>query len=246
MTGLCSRLSCPLANSNYSTVLEKKGKLFLYQKTVERIFTPKDLWEVTQLSDNYETALKTIEEKLEFGNPFQAHKCKQRLTKLTQMLKRMRKLKLKAKQKLTVIKKKAERRDEIRMEKAEQVAKVDINIEKELVDRLQQGIHQGLYDDILNWNKTAFDKLLEKQNAVSDEEVLSEEISELENLEYVFDRENKEGDEEASGESGDEREEERDEIKKKKKIIKKTVQKKKKMELLMEEPDEKEEIILNH
>jgi len=32
-----------------------------------------------------------------------------------------------------------------------------------LVDRLQQGIHQGLYEDILNWNKNAFDKLLEKQ-----------------------------------------------------------------------------------
>jgi len=61
LTGLCSRLSCPLANSNYSTVLEKKGKLYLYQKTIERIFTPKDLWEIIPLSNNYEEALKFLE-----------------------------------------------------------------------------------------------------------------------------------------------------------------------------------------
>lgn len=73
----------------------------------------------------------------------------------------MRKLKLKAKEKLTTIRQKAERRDKIRMEKAEKMAKVDLNIEKELIDRLQMGVHQGLYDDILNWNKNAFDQILD-------------------------------------------------------------------------------------
>ena len=48
----------------------------------------------------------------------------------------MRKLKLKAKEKLTTIRQKAERRDKIRMEKAERIANVDLNIEKELIDRL--------------------------------------------------------------------------------------------------------------
>lgn len=57
------------------------------------------------------------------------------------MLKRMRKLKLKAKEKLTTVRQKAERRDTIRMEKAEKMAKVDLNIEKELIDRLQMGVH---------------------------------------------------------------------------------------------------------
>ena len=71
------------------------------------------------MSDNYTEALNTVENKLQFFSVFIQHKCKQRLTKLTQMLKRMRKLRLKQKEKLTVIKKKTERRDEIRMEKAE-------------------------------------------------------------------------------------------------------------------------------
>lgn len=53
----------------------------------------------------------------------------------------MRKLKLKAKEKLTTVRQKAERRDTIRMEKAEKMAKVDLNIEKELIDRLQMGVH---------------------------------------------------------------------------------------------------------
>jgi hypothetical protein len=53
------------------------------------------------------------------------------------MLKRMRKLKLKAKEKLGIVKQKAERRDKVRMEKAEKIAQVDLNIEKELVERLQ-------------------------------------------------------------------------------------------------------------
>ena len=58
------------------------------------------------------------------------------------MLKRMRKLRLKGKEKLTVVKQKSERRDKVRMEKAERRAQLDFEIEKEMLDRLQLGTYQ--------------------------------------------------------------------------------------------------------
>ena len=142
--------------------------------------TPAKQWEATKLDDNYEKAIGQIDEKLQYWNGFVIHKCKQRLTKLTEMLRRMRKLKLKGTPVLTTVKQKAERRDVIRLEKAEQVAHLDNQIEKELLDRLKLGTYGELYEDLYNLNPKAMNKYIEETGEREDEMLSDEESLELE------------------------------------------------------------------
>ncbi|KAL1987145.1 hypothetical protein VTN96DRAFT_4751 [Rasamsonia emersonii] len=163
VTGLCNRQSCPLANSRYATVRSdpETGVMYLYMKTIERSHMPSKWWERIRLSSNYAKALEQIDERLIYWPKFLIHKCKQRLTRLTQVAIRMKKI-AKEEERLgeKIVPKlapKVRRREEKRERKAEAAAKVERAIERELLERLRSGAYG---DRPLNVEENIWKKVL--------------------------------------------------------------------------------------
>jgi len=88
------------------------------------------------LPKNYGQALALLDDNLEYWSKFQRHKCKQRLTKIHQMLVRKRKLKISVmhtQEGVETINKRYEKRETKREAKALTAAKLETAIEKELL-----------------------------------------------------------------------------------------------------------------
>jgi protein MAK16 len=168
VSGLCSRQSCPLANSRYATIREQEGSLYLYVKTIERAHTPAKLWEKIKLSKNYAKAIQQIDDELQYWPEFMIHKNKQRLTKLTQVLIRSRRLLLKNTPKLIGVNKKIDRREASREQKAEKAARLEQTIEKELLERLKKGVYG---DGIVNESSLAFEKAMDELEEYDEQEL---------------------------------------------------------------------------
>ncbi|KAM3561599.1 hypothetical protein ARSEF4850_003143 [Beauveria asiatica] len=205
VTGLCNRQSCPLANSRYATVRQHPTKqtLYLYMKTVERAHLPSKMWERIKLSNNYNKALEQIDERLIYWPKFLTHKCKQRLTRLTQVQIRMRRIAAEEErlgEKLVPkLAPKIRHRERARERKAEAAAKLERTIERELLERLRQGaygeqplnVSEEIWKKVLNAMEREGNGVRDEdmdEGIDSDEEELDSEIEDGEKaVEYVSD-----------------------------------------------------------
>ncbi|KAJ4423473.1 Protein MAK16 [Gnomoniopsis sp. IMI 355080] len=219
VSGLCNRQSCPLANSRYASVRphpEKPNVLYLYMKTVERAHLPNRMWEKIRLPSNYQKALAMIDEKLMYWPEFLKHKAKQRLTRLTQVAIRMRRIAAEedrlGEKLVPKMAPKVKHREEARERKAEAAAKLERTIERELLERLRQGaygdqplnVSQKIWEKVLNGlekegqgmrDKDLDDGIEEDEDEEEVEKELEEEDEELDgNVEYVSDVEESDDD----------------------------------------------------
>lgn len=216
VSGFCSKQSCPLANSRYATIRSDPatGTLYLYIKAIERAHLPSKWWERIKLPSNYTKALELVDEHLAYYPKFLVHKNKQRLTRLTQVNIRIRKL-AKEEERLGErlvprLAPKVRRREEGRERKALAAAKVERAIERVLIERLRSGAYG---DRPLNVEPNVWKRVmrgLEKEGQVARDEDLDEGVEDDEELEYENEMENGVGEVEyvsdIEGESDDEME----------------------------------------
>ena len=158
-TGLCNHTSCPLANSQYATIREVDGRLYLYMKVVERAAFPNRLWERVVLPNDYLKSLKLISRHLAFWQPTMVFKVKQRYTRMKQyMVRKKRLMKKEPEIHLPLLHSKHHKREKKLEQKAMKAAKIEKVVENELKERLRQGV----YSDIYNFDQKIFDSITDR------------------------------------------------------------------------------------
>eukprot|EP00768_Dysnectes_brevis_P002090 gnl/Dysnectes_brevis/1649_a1876_2924.p1 GENE.gnl/Dysnectes_brevis/1649_a1876_2924~~gnl/Dysnectes_brevis/1649_a1876_2924.p1 ORF type:complete len:236 (-),score=49.17 gnl/Dysnectes_brevis/1649_a1876_2924:49-756(-) len=166
VNGLCGRSACPLANSQYATITDEGGHIFLCMKTVERSHTPKTQWEKIELPGDYDKALKIVKEHLMYLPEFLKIKCRKRLRRIVETHARMRHLEKLILPKLVGVKQKARRRERSRQTKALAAAQLEKTIQRELLAQLAEGKYDGIY----NFAPGAYEAALSKSGAQADSE----------------------------------------------------------------------------
>jgi protein MAK16 len=167
----------------------------LYIKEIERNHLPSKWWEKIKLPSNYAKALELVDQHLQYFPKFLVHKNKQRLTRLTQVNIRIRKL---AKEEERIgerlvprLAPKVRRREEGRERKALAAAKVERSIEKVLIERLRSGAYG---DRPINVEPNVWKRVmrgLEKEGQVERDQDLDDGIEdEDEENEYEHEMEN--------------------------------------------------------
>ena len=176
-------------------------------KTAERAHTPKELWESVKLDPSYNKALEQIDTELQYWPKFLVHKCKQRFTRLRQILVKRRKIKLEGSAEYRVVSHKAERREKTRLNKITKSAMIENHIRNGLLENLKKEKYAGIY----NINPREFDKILETEK--DQEEVDEEFVEEDYDPGYINDFSDEEGEDDDNNEQEEnERKESDDDI----------------------------------
>lgn len=216
VTGVCSRITCPLANSQYATVRNIDGQIFLYMKTAERSHLPNKWWQRVLLPKDYTEAQKQLDEHLQYWPERLVDRCKQRLTRLTEVQLAERRLAMQHDERhYTTKSSKVKRRESSRERKALIAAKLERAIERELLDRLKSGAYG---DQPLNVDEAVWKRIMKSEQTeaaaenqpeeervgeveyVEDEDELDEDLEDVEDIDQWLDQ--------ASGSSGDDSSEE--------------------------------------
>ncbi|KAK9422025.1 putative Protein MAK16 [Seiridium unicorne] len=166
-----------LANSRYATVRAHptKGTIYLYTVAIpntgrslltnadrsERAHQPSKLWEKRRLSPNYQTALKQIDDMLQYWPGFLVHKAKIAI-RMRRIAKEEARLGEKTVPKLAP---KIRKREATRERKAEAAAKLERTIERELLQRLREGAYG---DQPLNVSESIWKKVLNEMEREGD------------------------------------------------------------------------------